>query len=343
MVVPVGQQLADTGGTPNGRPDPGETVDLVATLRNFGAPATGVQVELSATDPYLTVTDATAAFGDIGAGEAVANTLDPLTFAVAASSPTGRAVELSVRATFAGGETLSRIALIIGRLDYLVWDPTSDQSSGPVIAATLANLGFSGSLSQTLPVNELDRYSTLWASFGIYPQNHVVASSDAEGPAIVGFLAGGGSVYLEGGDTWAYDPTVGGFDFRPSFGLGATQDGSGDLAHVLGRPGELTEGMDFVYAGESSYIDHLVPTAAGVAILGNSSPAYDCAIAADAGSHRTVAASFELGGLQDGVAPSTRETLAAEVMGFLLGRRPAAVFADGFESGDASAWSATAP
>lgn len=58
----------------------------------------------------------------------------------------------------------------------------------------------------------------------------------------------------------------------------------GDLSHVMGVSGEFTEGMDFVYAGENDSIDHLSPTDNGFALLSNSSPTYDCGIAADAGT-----------------------------------------------------------
>ncbi len=148
---------------------------------------------------------------------------------------------------------------------------------------------------------------------------------------------------LEGGDVWAYDSQIGGFDFRPHFGISATDDGSGDLSQVMGVPGELTEGMDFAYLGENSYIDHLNPTGHGFAFLSNSSPAYDCGIAGDAGFHRTVGTSFEFGGLQDGAEPSTRAVLARAIMDFFQVDPNGVLFADGFESGGSSVWTATVP
>ncbi len=338
----VDHEIVDSGALANGRPDPGETVDLIATLKNFGLFAADVQVLLDTTDPYITITDGSTDLGDIAEGETV-NTIDPFSFEIAANAPTGRIVEFSLRATYTGGETLSDLALCIGKFDYLVWDPTSDQSSGPIIAATLEGWHYSGTFRRTLPLDQLDDYSTLWVSCGMYAENFVVGSGESEGPAIVDYMANGGCVYLEGGDIWAFDPEQGGFDFRPHFGIDTTEDGSGDLSHVLGVPAEFSEGMDFSYAGENAWVDILYPSAHGFALLRNSSPAYSCGIAGDAGSYRTVGTSFEFGGLEDGPEPSTKATLARAIMEFFSVDQQGVLFVDDFESGDTGVWSATVP
>lgn len=333
----------DFGGLANGRPDPGETVDLIATFKNFGSLADNVQIELETTDPFITVIDGIADLIDIASGAAVDNSSDPFSIEVAASAPTGHIVEFSARVTTTGGETLSDLMMVIGRFNYLVWDPTGDQSSGPIIAATLADWRYSGTVSETLPLDHLDDYSTLWVSFGVYADNHVLASGASEGPAIVDYMANGGCVYLEGGDVWAYDPGAGGFDFRPHFGISATNDGGSDLFQIKGATGGFTEGMDFVYTGENAYIDQLNPTGNGFALFSNSSPVYDCAIAADATTHQTVGTAFEFSGLQDGTAPSTKASLARAIMDFFQVDPSPLMFTDDFESGDSTAWSVSVP
>ncbi len=343
MVVAVDHLIVDYGSQANGRPDPGETVDLIVSLKNFGPEATGVTVTIDTTDPNLTIVDGSTELGVIPSGAVVDNGADPFSVDIAAGAPNGHVVSLEVRAVFSGGETLSDIVLFIGQYDFLVWDPTPDQSSGPVIAATLEGLGYLGRARETLPLDRLDDYATLWVSVGVFPDNYVVDSAGAEGPAIVDYLAGGGAVYLEGGDVWAYDSQYGGFDFRPHFGISATQDGTADLARVVGVAGQLSEGMDFPYTGENSFIDHLDPIAHGSALLRNSSPVYGCGVAGDAGVYRTIGTSFELGGLVDGAAPSTRAALVGAIMDF-FGLAPEDVlFADGFECGACTAWSLTQP
>jgi len=338
MVVVTGHQIVDSGAVVNGLPDPGETVELIATVRNFGSVASDVEITLSSTDPFITILDGSSNLGSLTSGQTSDNAADPFSFEVAANAPSGRIVRFSVLAGFAGGDSTSDLLQCIGRFAYLVWDPTGDRSSGPVIADLLDQWGFSGTISGSLPTDRLHEYASLWVSFGVYENNFVLESSRPEGPAIVDFMANGGCVYLEGGDVWAYDTGAGGFDFRPHFGLQATDDGTGDLSSVKGAPGQFTEGMDFAYAGENSYIDHLVPSGFGTSLFSNDAPAYDCGIAGDAGTYRTVGTSFELAGLVDGVEPSVKKTLVLEVMGFFGIAMPEVVFTDDFESGDLSAW-----
>ncbi len=65
-----GYNVADTVGNNNGVPEPGETVALLAYLRNGGwGAARGVTALLSSEDPYLSISDSFAAVGDIGAGK----------------------------------------------------------------------------------------------------------------------------------------------------------------------------------------------------------------------------------------------------------------------------------
>ena len=331
--------ISNDRSSANGRPDPGETFDLTTTLRNFGTAATDLQVVLESSDSLVTVLDGVSDLGDVDAGAFVDNAADPFTLEVSAAAPTGRIVPLTVRATFAGGETVSDLMLCIGRFNFFVWDPTGDKSSGPEIAATLRDLGFTGTYGADLPLDKLDDYSSLWVSFGIYAENFVLEASAQQGPAIVSYMSNGGSVYLEGGDVWAYDPGVGGFNFGPHFGVNGSADGSADMSHVLGLAGEFSEGMDFVYNGENSYMDHLVPVGSGFVLLSNSSPAYNCGIAQDAGTYRTIATSFELSGLVDGTEPSTRATLVQSIMDFFGITDAGPLFADGFEAGNVSAWS----
>ncbi len=62
--------LVDAGGTPNGIPEAGETITYTVKLRNRGTgPAPGVTGILRNLDGLTTVTDSTASWGDIAAGQ----------------------------------------------------------------------------------------------------------------------------------------------------------------------------------------------------------------------------------------------------------------------------------
>jgi len=317
FVVYFSHSVIDTNGNDNKHLDPGETVNLVTYLRNFGVSATGVEAVLHTNDPYITLHDSISGYGDIASGDTANNEVDPYSVEASPISPTGHIADFSLIATSSGGYSdTSHFKLCIGRYNYLVWDPTPDQSSGPIVDATLKSLGYSGKYFQTLPLTELNSYVTIFISCGIFSSNYVIENGSPEAIALVNFLNNGGSMYLEGGDIWYYDPQYGGYDFAPFFGINATSDGNNDLSTVTGHGGTFTNGMNFNYNGENSWIDHISPTGTGFSIFSNSSPVFNCGVANDAGACRTVGVSFEFAGLTDGALSSTKEALADSIMHF---------------------------
>ncbi|MCK4510832.1 T9SS type A sorting domain-containing protein, partial [bacterium] len=187
------------------------------------------------------------------------------------------------------------------------------------IHTTLAGLGFSGVYMEQRPVDDLDRYQSVWISVGIYSSNYVIGQDSQEALAIVDYLNSGGCAYLEGGDCWNYDTTIGGHNFNSMFGLTAPQDGTNDCGPVNGKAGAFTEGMYFAYSGENNWIDHLSPANGNATlVLENGSPIYGLAVAYDPGAYKTVGASFEFAGLRNGVVPSTKAHLALTIMDFFL-------------------------
>ncbi len=320
--------VQDGAGNDNGRLDPGETTDLVVFLKNFGAPATGVECMLESSDPFVIIHNGLGVYGNMPTGTIASNGMTPFSIEAAPYTPHGHAVPLTLRATYDGGQTVSHVRLIVGKHNFLVWDPSPDKSSGPVLYSAIRSLGYNGAYTQDLPATELDGYQCLFVSLGIYAQNYVIPSNSAEALAIVDFIQAGGSAYMEGGDCWYYDPLYGGHSFNSLFGLYGTADGTGDMNHAVGVGGTFTEGMDFDYTGENSYIDHLAPTGTGFVVFNNSSPTYACAVANDAGAYRTIGCSFEFAGLADGPSPSTQAELAQAIMNFLLPPDPQSIGGD---------------
>jgi hypothetical protein len=217
-----------------------------------------------------------------------------------------------------GTSDSSYFSICIGKFHYFVWDPSPDMSSGPVIDNALKAAGYTGMISQLLPITTLESYAAVFVSVGIFADNYTITNGSIEATALVNYLNAGGRMYLEGGDVWYYDPLyMNGYNFGPLFGITATADGTGDLISVQGQAGTFTIGMSFGYAGENSYIDHISQTGSGFLIFRNvSNPVYDCGVANDAGTYRTVGCSFEFGGLADGSPPSTKAVLADSIMRF---------------------------
>ncbi|MFQ6092281.1 MAG: M6 family metalloprotease domain-containing protein [bacterium] len=86
----------DDGGDGDGFPDPGETVVLNINLKNIGA-GEGMSVvgSLSTSDPYVSIVNATASFGDIGMAQ-TRSSLVPYRFGVAPDCPIGYEANFSL-------------------------------------------------------------------------------------------------------------------------------------------------------------------------------------------------------------------------------------------------------
>jgi hypothetical protein len=299
----------DAGGNNNGHLDPGETVDLTSILKNIG----GVDfTDLATTiecpsDPYITITDNSGYFGFLAIDSTKENTGDPYVVTVSSSTPQGHNAQFRLIATDGSFVDTFDFNLVVGTYNYLVWNPDPTPSSGQRIDSILTSIGFTGSYSINLPITELDMYQAIFVCVGIYSNNYIIGASGSEASALVDYLNNGGHMYLEGGDVWYYDPPYqGGYDFGPLFGIDAVSDGTGDLSPVLGESGTYTEGMNFTYSAENSFIDHIDPTGSGFLIFRDGNNNYNCGVANDAGTYNTVGSSFELGGLVDGSGVSSK-------------------------------------
>jgi len=249
-------KIIDTSGNNNGHLDPGETVDLIICLKNWGVQATGVEGKILCNDSFVVVYDSLADFGNIASGDTAVNTTNPFSIGAVSNTPAGHKANFTLIATSSGGYgDTSHFSLFVGKYDYLVWDPTVDHVSGIIINSTLQSLGYNGIYSHILPVGELDKYYAIFVSCGIFANNYIIKNSSAEASALINFLNRGGRLYLEGGDVWYNDPLYNdGYDFGPLFGINATKDGSNDLTTIFGQSGTFTSGMNFIYSGDNSIL-----------------------------------------------------------------------------------------
>ncbi len=110
--------------------EPGESATVAVPAVNQGdGTATGVSVRLVSTDPLVTVTPRTRAYGSIAAG---ASKSKPFTVALAASYPLGKRVQLTATVTFAG--VLSpRTTTVTVPTGQPASAPTTFSYTGPVV------------------------------------------------------------------------------------------------------------------------------------------------------------------------------------------------------------------
>jgi PKD repeat protein len=303
-------QVNDSNGNNNGKIDPGETVDILVTLKNNGdLAANNVQGEISIASSYLTIITGTANFGNLSPNQSGTGSF---TVTANTSTPAGEPVNITLDVTSNNGSYTNSytMSFIIGQIAVVIIDLDMNQSSGPAMQAAIQANDMTVEYTTDFP-SDLNIYSCAFICLGIYSDNYQLSSM--EGQTLATFLNNGGNLYMEGGDTWAYDPQTA---VHSMFKIDGTTDGSSDMSTVTGKPGTFTEGMSFSYSGENNYMDHIEQIAPAFKIFDNQSPLYGTGVAYDAGTYKTIGCSHEFGGLTDGVSPSTKAELMEAYLEF---------------------------
>ena len=286
--------------------DPGETATINVDLVNSGSVGYGWYpgAIITTENPYINIlsSDSENTFYGIGG-----NTTYQGSFMVEAieSTPLNTEVEFIISwgySTTAPCESDDCIeqanfsySVIIGHPSILIWDPSSEHTSGDALIDYFETNGFNGyDYITSTDIPDLESYMTAFIFLGIYPNNFVLGELSAAG--FIDMLSSGKNIYLEGGDTWAFDIQT---SLHSMFGLEGASDGTADLGSIVGSVDSFAEGYFFDYDGGNNYIDQL-SLSGGFALLENDAADYITAVAYEnmPMGYKTIGASHELGGLQ---------------------------------------------
>ncbi|MBE9491671.1 MAG: hypothetical protein IMY70_02190, partial [Bacteroidetes bacterium] len=296
------------GGNGNGKLDPGETADLIIETSNTGnSDSPDANATLACTSPYITINNTDYNIGSIATG---ATEYAVFNISVDGSTPIGTSVNFDYDVVAGNYSATDSYYEVIGQIPVLILDLDDNTSSGPAMGIAMTNLGVPYDYAISFPT-DINLYSSVFVCLGIYSNNHVLSAT--EGQALANYLNSGGMIYMEGGDTWAYDSQTA---VHSMFNIDGVADGTSDMGTVLGQAGTFTQGMTFNYTGENSWMDHINPIAPVVQIFMNQSPSYGCGVAYDAVTYKTIGTSYEFGGLNDGSSPSTKEELMYQYLDF---------------------------
>ncbi|MEN8224361.1 MAG: C25 family cysteine peptidase [Bacteroidota bacterium] len=280
------------GGNGNGLLDPGETADIIVPLINSGhSDAVNTVAVISSTSGDVVINTSSVNVDSLAFG----NTVD-VVFNVTVSEDvnTGTAIPFEFNADAEGYTAYLDFFLVAGQIPVLIVDLDPNSSSAPEMLSCLTNLSVGSEMETAIP-DDLEIYTSVFVCLGIYNQNHQL--TDSEGQALADYLNAGGNLYMEGGDTWFYDPTTA---VHGMFGINGLADGDDDLGTILGQSGTFTEDMTYNYSGENNWIDHIAPGGDAFLIFNNENPAYGTGVANIGSSYRTIGCSHEFGGLDDG-------------------------------------------
>ncbi len=121
--------LDDSTGNDNGKWDAGESIAVYLTLKNFGlAGATNVGTRLTTADPYITLYDTSAAYGDIAGLDTAVNST-PFTMKAAPNTPREHVADFDLEITATESTWQTTFSLPVG--EYLSTDPIPDGPRQP--------------------------------------------------------------------------------------------------------------------------------------------------------------------------------------------------------------------
>ncbi len=297
--------VADEGG--DGNIEPGETAVLSVFVQNTGSSSLYELVsQLSCNNPSMLINTEPLAFELLESGQVL-----QMDFAVMASPDiTDGSTVLFDLQTIGNNDynAVNNFSLTVGQIPVLVLN-LANSPSMEAMQSCFNTLNVGNELVAGMPA-DLTLYKSVFVCLGIYPDNYVLSTSD--GQKLANYLDQGGRVYMEGGDTWAYDNQTPAHSY---FKINGLQDGSGDLSSIVGMDGTVAQGMEFDYNGRNSYIDQIAAEVGGKLMFNNSAPSYGVAVSYSNDTYRTIGASFEFAGLQD-AGNNTKDELMARMLSF---------------------------
>jgi len=204
-----------------------------------------------------------------------------------------------------------------GLLDGIViWSLDPTLLSEDALIQTLEEMGYTKEIFVANDPNAYDLTQDVDAVFvflGIQPNYYLLGEGGSN--RLITYLSNGGNVYLEGGDFWS-DPLQQALAVHQFFHIDPIGPGSGDLTQVQGVPGSLMDGLQFAYMGMNQSIDDITNQTDSEVIMRNPADGNGCAVAYNGYLYRTIGASFQFGGVQDGSYPNTKKEYLERVFSF---------------------------
>ena len=296
-----------TAGNGNGKLDAGETADILISVKNSGSSdAYEVMTQLLSAGDFITVNSAALNYGDILKTET--NTM-AFNVTVSGDAPAGYTANFTVEALGEFDISMSdAFYTIVGQIPVLIVN-MANVATADTMMACLEVLQVGVESTDAFP-ETLEIYSSVFVLLGSYPNNHALTTE--EGDALAAYLLQGGRVYMEGGDTWAFDDPTAAHEL---FFIKGIVDGSDDLGTIIGEDLNFASEYSFEYNGINNYIDQLGVLGDAQVLMKNTSPEYNTAISFENETYKTIGASFEFAGL--GNQPgSTKDGLMAEILYF---------------------------
>jgi C1A family cysteine protease len=317
-------RIDDTARDGDGWADPGESVELSVALKNevVAPDRTSIAASLSADSQYVTITQGSASYGSLDAGETGWGSV-PYEFTVDQFAPPGEVVDfvLSITAD-AGYANADTFEVVLGATPVLLIDDDGGESTQTYFEDALENLGYvyqkwTENTRGDASLADIERYTVVIWDCGWSGQ-----LGTANRDTLAAFLDGGGRLLISGEDIgWSLnyqgDPAKIQF-YRDYLHADYVADDSGyrSLTGASGDP--IGDGLAFTLNGEDSAMNQFYPSeinprsgATGVFLY---SAGREGALRYD-GGHREVYLAFGLEGVTGSAMRDTIMHRAVEWLG----------------------------
>ncbi|MBM4355836.1 MAG: hypothetical protein FJ109_18940, partial [Deltaproteobacteria bacterium] len=184
---------------------------------------------------------------------------------------------------------------------YAVWQPagTSDLFATRIKEAIVAAGRQAQVVADLAPFGDLSSLDGVFVAAGVYGNKHILLDSEVQ--KLVQYLAKGGKVYLEGGDTWYVDPYT---PLHAYFKVTGVADGDQKLtATQVGL--HFCNGLSFLPSSDyevNNFLDRVNKLPGGIPVLGwNDTALHPSAVAYEdaAAKYRTIGAAVPFALLVD--------------------------------------------
>lgn len=283
-------EIMDNSG--NGLLEPGEEGELIFhVLNNGSASIDNVTFLLQTDSDWLSIVNEQVSLGTInanGESEAIFEVF------ASAAAPEGSLVELIIVVDNPSGYVINtQQTIFLGNPPVLIIDMDQNHNSAHVIQSHIIDKNLAAAIVEEVP-DDLNLYEAVFVCLGMYGQNHVLTAD--EGSMLATYVLNNGNLYMEGGDTWSYDPST---PVHNLFNIFALIDGNGELEEIHGMDGTIAQDLLFTYSGDNSSIDRLGALQPALVILQNQLPSYGVCVANSGEGYKTIGSSVEFGGLNE--------------------------------------------
>jgi len=309
--------ISDPTGNNNGKADPGESVTMPVTLKNWGLPVTGVSATLSTTDPYITITGNYSTFSNMVLDQ-TATGATAYAFSCSPSTPSGHVVTFTLNIVGSGYDTTSTFDVQIGLEPILLVDDDNGGTYETYYQNALAANGY-GYYYWNVKTKGSPTYNDLKKrNIVVWFTSMVVRLTYTDEKNLADYLNQGGTLFLSSQDylgvrfeTFA----------RDMLHVDAcTEDvASSSETGVVGDPigNGMSLAMDYPF---ENYSDDITPDSRSAPVFINSTgnPGALRFPAVGTAPYKVVFLAFPFEAVANGTAPNNRATVMDKVIEWLM-------------------------